>query len=395
MRGHASVLGGLNLGAGIASPAEKRARNGPRRARVGRKPLHVCAAQAQRAGPAHKLPGFVKKAERADLRAASFGGAQLQGASLDGAQLQGASLSLAQLQGASLDEARLQGARLNSAKLQGASLSLAQLQGANLYYAQLRATSLVGANLQGAVLNFASLQAASLDLAQFQGASLLGAQLQGAPLQFTNLAATDLSNAFLWRTNLTRGPPVSSVKLPDALNTWLPYWEDRAGVHKWTDETYRNLQRMIESLPPPGPRSRLAAVRIQRLDCSTTDAALASCDPSLTPPPGDVTWRNVLEGARVDDLTYGEKLATVLKALVCSNDQNAIYVLRMFLRTVQDAGLSRIVAAGREAPAVVDFIMSPSCPLSGSLTDDDRAKLAQIKEEIAAAPKPSSAPGSP
>ena len=50
------------------------------------------------------------------------------------------------------------------------------------------------------------------------------------------------------------------------------------------------------------------------------------------------------------------------------------------------------IRAGREAPALVDFIMSKDCPVSPSLTGDDKAKLLKIKQfaEKESAPPPTS-----
>lgn len=38
-------------------------------------------------------------------------------------------------------------------------------------------------------------------------------------------------------------------------------------------------------------------------------------------------------------------------------------------------------ATDPEAPTLVDFIMSTDCPVSTSLTDDDKAKLLAIKQD--------------
>jgi hypothetical protein len=44
-------------------------------------------------------------------------------------------------------------------------------------------------------------------------------------------------------------------------------------------------------------------------------------------------------------------------------------------------GISRLAAAGREAPALIDHIMSPACPVSAALTEDDKARLLEVKKE--------------
>jgi uncharacterized protein YjbI with pentapeptide repeats len=282
----------------------------------------------------------------AELQGASLDRAQLQDASLDGAQLQRASLEVAHLKGASLDGAllqgafllgaQLQGASLRHSKLHGASLDGAQLQGASLEEAQLQGALLARAQLQGASLYGANLRGASLERAQLQGAELKAAKLEGASLQLAILDATDLSYAFLWRTN--RKPLASSkvttIRLRGAM--WRP-----------------------------------------------------SNKPSFPPPPEADAWRKALEDARADDAAYAKALAEAFQALVCSGGDDAAYVLRGLSRAFLSlrAPFSRLGAAGPETPTLVDFIMSKECPLSPSLTADDKAKLLRIKEDAINPPR--------
>jgi uncharacterized protein YjbI with pentapeptide repeats len=353
----------------------------------------------------------------ADLEGASFYGAQLQGASLEYAQLQGASLNNAgfqgtslyyaqlqgawlgeaQLQGASLYGAQLQGASLDSAQLKGASLGSARLQGASLKSAQLQGASLDRAQLQGASLDFAQLQGASLAGAQFQGASLEFAQLQGASLQQASLPASDLSQALLWRTNAAPGgfearDVPGAVRLHDSTDQWQPAWSNERGERPpWNDKAYQDLTKAMDSIPPGNSRDE-ALDRIRKLDCANPDKMLASCDPSADPPPEAVAWRKALEAARVGDDAYRGTLANVLKDLVCSSGEDAIYVVRGISRPslpIQD----RLEAAGAAARGLIDDLMnkdSKDCPVAAALTDADRAKLLQIKQRIEAAPKPAS-----
>jgi uncharacterized protein YjbI with pentapeptide repeats len=300
----------------------------------------------------------------ASLPRVDFTGAQLQGALLFRATLQRASLADAQLQGASLDVAKLQGARLDYAQLQGARLDYAQLQGASLFQAQL--------------------QSASLDGAQLQGASFDGAQLQGASLQQASLRATDLSKALLWRTN--RAPPtwrrdvaeLASVRLSDADDQWRPRWREVYGkVHSWDDRAYQDLCQMM-GVPRDEPPEN-----VRRLDCASSDKTLSSCDASAAVPPEAAAWRTAVKVASVDDPTYAKALSEVLKTLVCSGGGDAVHVLHgIEEKSPYNFPLSRLAAAGPEAPALVDFIMSKDCPVSASLTDADRAKLLQIKQQI-------------
>ena len=320
----------------------------------------------------------------AELQGASLNVARLQGASLDGAHLEGASLRDALLQGASLNSARLEGALLSSAQLQAASLNGAQLQGASLGFAQLQGAWLFGAELQGASLYAAQLEGATLDAANLEGASLNYANLQGASLQQAGLRATSLSMAFLWRTNRADRIPgapnptaPSDVRLPDAPDHWLPIWRDGQGnVHPWNEQVYDELRRAIESVPAGLPRVQ-ALESFRRADCGSSDPALASCDPSVPPPPEAAVWRKSLEDAKVNESSYAKALATTLKTLVCSGGDEAVFVLGGIASPLNNS----LAAAGPEAPALIDFIMSKDCPVSAPLTDAVKADLLRIKQD--------------
>jgi hypothetical protein len=64
-----------------------------------------------------------------------------------------------------------------------------------------------------------------------------------------------------------------------------------------------------------------------------------------------------------------------LRGLVCASDVNAIYILRRIFSS------GRLVNTGREALALVDFIMGKDCAVSTSLTADDKAMLLEIKKD--------------
>ena len=63
-----------------------------------------------------------------------------------------------------------------------------------------------------------------------------------------------------------------------------------------------------------------------------------------------------------------------------SGDDDAAYVLRGLARN------DRLEAAGPEAPALIDFIMSKGCPASTVLTDADKATLLRIKQNATKKP---------
>jgi uncharacterized protein YjbI with pentapeptide repeats len=312
----------------------------------------------------------------ADLTKADLYGAQLQRASLNGAQLQGASLTVAQLPGASLIGARLQGASLDGAQLPGASLIGAQLQGAALTVAQLQGAFLKDAQLQGASLTVAQLRGASLEGAQLQGAALVWAQLQGASLSGAKVNATEFSGAFLWRTNWGKiDQELGAVRLDAAFERWKPVWQRDmlSGLAPWDAKAYAELRVLMNSIPE-GERRDEALKKIETLDCANPDKTLASCDPATAPPPEVLNWQKKLLEANVDGAAYEKALATELRSLVCAN-ANAIHVLRGIFTW------GRIAATGRETPALVDFIMSKDCPVSASLTGDDKATLLKIKQD--------------
>jgi hypothetical protein len=144
--------------------------------------------------------------------------------------------------------------------------------------------------------------------------------------------------------------------------------------------TASELRDLTNSIPEGERRDHaLQLKRIETLDCGNPDKTLASCDPAAAPPPEALDWQKKLAAASVDEAAYAKALATELWSLVCASDVNAIYILRGVVRGVLELG--RLAKTGREAPALVDFIMSKDCPVSASLTGDDKAKLLDIKQD--------------
>jgi len=161
---------------------------------------------------------------------------------------------------------------------------------------------------------------------------------------------------------------------------------------------------MLDSLPM-NERRMEALRRIQRLDCANADPTLTPCDSSRPPSPEAGVWQRSLEESRVDDVTYFKALASVLRAIVCEGlgvtggmftggreqrllDYAFIDNEAFALRGLMSSSLfkARLVDAGPEAPALIDFIMSKDCPVSASLTDADKAKLLSIKQEATKTP---------
>jgi uncharacterized protein YjbI with pentapeptide repeats len=295
--------------------------------------------------------------DRADLRKADFEGAHVQGASFFRAQLkgavllrahlQGASFEGAQLEGHSLDYAQLQGASLIGAQLQGASLDLAQLQGASLFQAKLQGASLNGAQLQGALLNGAQLQGASLESARLQGASLDGARLQGADFTGSTFAGTDMRNAAVWRTNFD-----------DASLTAV--FEDGLKEIAGSKDEFAALKSMIMKEVPEGEIREDALKRIEKLN------------PDIFGP--EASEQDTLEKGRVDTTGYRSALADQLKSLACSKAHDAPHIVRGLVTH------GRIEDMGAQAPAFVEAILKPECPVSAALTDADKAALKELAD---------------
>ncbi len=156
----------------------------------------------------------------------------------------------------------------------------------------------------------------------------------------------------------------------------------------WDANAYAELRSLMNSIPEGKMRDD-ALERIIRLDCTSKDKFLASCDPAAASPREVLDWQKKLARHNVDYAAYAKALATELRGLVCVEDVNAVYILRGIFAS------ARLANTAREASALVDFIMSPKCPVSASLTDDDKAKLLEIKRvaeivEKESAPPPAS-----
>src|SRR5262249_41047335 len=129
------------------------------------------------------------------------------------------------------------------------------------------------------------------------------------------------------------------------------------------------------------------------------------------PPASTAKWRQKVEGAGVDNKKYSKALACALGEAVCEGkvfkdlaedlrtamtsmekrqvahfaatglatpwehpEYGAIHILRGLLAN------GRFDATGSEAPALATRILSKDCPVSASLTDDDKVRLLQIKQ---------------
>jgi hypothetical protein len=272
-------------------------------------------------------------------------------------------------------------------QLQGASLAQANLQGASLFNAQLQGAFLNNANLQGASLNEAKFQGASLIFAELQGASLHGAQLQGASLFGAQLQGANLTEAFLWRAELENSVLENIFDRGGEIN-WSPMARifpfPRIDARPWTDATYAELRQSIEREVPEGSRRTAAVGRVAILDCKRKgDDALASCDSSEAPPEAVTQWKKKIEDASIDYTTYAKALTVIVGDLVCSYNDDRIYVLRGLMHSDPDRDG---IAIGSEMPALAKRITRAECPVSTALSDAEKRFFA------AALHKPTTSP---
>lgn len=190
--------------------------------------------------------------------------------------------------------------------------------------------------------------------------------------------ATNFSGAFLWRTQWGNFLPgdLGAVWLDETLELWKPVWGRIRDVPvPWTANDYAELRNSMNSIPEGEMRDN-ALERIKILNCGNRDADLldedlASCDPAV-PPPEVQDWQKALLKANVNETAFPKALAMELRNLVCGNDANAIYILRGISGIIE---YGRLWETGREALALVEFIMSKDCLVSASLTDDDKSRL--------------------
>jgi hypothetical protein len=129
-------------------------------------------------------------------------------------------------------------------------------------------------------------------------------------------------------------------------------------------DRYKSLREDIESIQTSALRDKLLG-EIAVLNCDHMDPTF--CDPER-----QKDWPKL----RIDDSAYAKALAEELKKLVCSGDDDAIYVLNRLPISPSD----RLLATAQETPKLIDFILSRDCPVSAALTDTDKGELLQIKQ---------------
>jgi uncharacterized protein YjbI with pentapeptide repeats len=318
----------------------------------------------------------------AQLRGANFALAQLQGASLRGAQLQDAVFLDAQLQGADLDGAQLLGAALSLVPLQGASLRGTQLQGADLMYTQLQGANLDQAQLQGALLYEAHLQGASLYRVQLQGASLFDARLEEASLR----------NDYVWRTNPPSNANGTFVATPEPGPKYSGL--DCTAVEcPWSEKSYAALKSLIESsVSLPGRRDQV----LPRL-------TILEHQPYVRDEVSAEAWTNLAKESARSAGSYFNTLAKILIEIGCAAE-GAPYVINGLIRPA-GVGLGRVAEVNlvlldrrfegnpsQEAEVAAAFLDDVKCPGARGLSEENKAKLREIRDRgLPAPPSPSAA----
>lgn len=276
----------------------------------------------------------------ADLRKADLEAAKLQGAMLDGAQLQGATMDRAQLQGASFERAQLLSASFFDARLEGVSFQFARLEGARLYQANLGGASLAGAQLQGAILSLADLPATSFR----------DAELQGADFSHSLVFGADMSSAAVWRTSF-EGASLATI------------FQDGMKNEPMSKNEFEGLRTFVMKQVPESEARSEALDRIDNLDPGISGPGLGQ-DP-------------VLEKQRVDESTFHNAWAGEVARLVClAEAEDAIYIVRRLTTR-------NFLTRAREpiTLALVESILSPECPVSAALSDQDKANLRKLARE--------------
>jgi uncharacterized protein YjbI with pentapeptide repeats len=308
----------------------------------------------------------------ADLRGARLHEAQLQGMNLSGAQLQGAGLRNAQLQGTNLDKANLSSADLTNAQLYGASLDNTTLTGASLEDARLRGAWLGKTQLQSAELSYAWLDGAWLGGTDLRGADLGHTELRGAllvnvDLQGANLGRVGLEDAFLdsvstWRANVN--PEGKKENVAFIRNSR----RDPSG-------SFATLKQQIEKQLLEGGRRKQA---LQRIEILNPDTPLKD-ENEMTKP-----WA-LLERSSLSIEVYENRAVAWLRKIGCESD-GAPHVIRGLLRQLPERFDRLRTPSPQPAVLAACFLDEANCPGARGLSDEDKAKLREIRDRRPPAP---------
>jgi hypothetical protein len=249
--------------------------------------------------------------------------------------------------------------------------------------------------------------------------------LHGASMKGIELAGASLRLPILWRTRFEpktiEGAYFMGTEWDSKYFVVYASGGEQPGWNLWTKENYIALKAAIERNVPAGPRIEASRVILglygqdtQRAGAAGRDAALERIDVvdprkpfmfeaemskwkkrieantvRLDVKPDRRSERKILKHYMSLDAEHKKALAAELKALVCSGDANAVYILlgraetdlhKKTSSSESDTGvLQRIEETGTQSPALVDAILNPDCPVSSKLSEDDKARLRTIR----------------
>ena len=297
--------------------------------------------------------------KNAHLEGAIFRGADLRKVNLEQAFLQGADFFRANLQSSQFYSADLAGAELFQAKLELASFGGARLQGADLGGAELQGAWLRGAQLQGASLDGATLQGATLIDANLEGAGLRKAKLQGANF------APDVTGTYLTGANLS-GAELGGTVFKDAKLKAVLEDDDEDGRLNDAPLSPEQFKEFITQID--------AAPQSYQLK-GALDRANMYMNPAKDPPSDSSTASgDLFKNAHADLSSYQSALVEQITNLIClDKNEDAESIMRGLIR--DERGQSLVRQTGPLASELVKTIMSPDCPVSSVLTDQDKTTL--------------------
>jgi uncharacterized protein YjbI with pentapeptide repeats len=245
-----------------------------------------------------------------------------------------------------LSRVDLSEANLVYANLTGAALSEANLRGANLMYANLSGSKLSGAYLSDANLSRANLRGADLSKARLSGVDIMG--VTGA-----NLRAADLTEANLMYANL------SGAALSEAdLNGASLFEANLSGASL----TGANLNGAVLS------RANLSGADLNGADLShamLVNTDLTGADLTGCRIYGASAWGLKLERTKQQNL------------VITPQDEPAITV-----ENIEVAQFIYLMLNNEKVRNVIDTITSKAVLILGRFTDERKAVLDAIREEL-------------
>jgi uncharacterized protein YjbI with pentapeptide repeats len=260
---------------------------------------------------------------------------------------------------ATLREANLFQANLREANLWEADLTEADLREANLREADLREADLIEADLSGGVdLRRADLSGARLKMANLTEANLSRARLNGADLSWADLTRADLSNAQLTGADLREADLIgvrlggANLSEADLSGACLKETDLREAILREADLRKTNLRG-----------ADLTGARLTRaslVETNLTGADLTGCRVY-----GISAWDQKLEGAKQRDLIITpENIPTI---------------------TVDDIEVTQFIYLllhNEKIRDVIDTITSKAVLILGRFTDERKAVLDKLREEL-------------